>query len=203
MATAETQIQACEPSFPNNSVVEPLGMGKESSSGPEQRKRCPHRRQPCAGVKARPAEMCVLTGDWPAKPGEKGSHSWQGEACWGEWGPTLDKKDIHAGCWAVQGNSICRMRRAPCWGSRLMWGVSPSEVGKVPHGRGDTGADRRRIKYRETDQTSILIITEATVKIEKGLYWIRIGDTSDSSCFYTHTNGAVSILLPSPLYLWV
>ena len=80
------------------------------------------------------------------------------------------------------------MRRAPCWGSRLIWGVSPSEVGKVPHGRGDTGADRRRLKYRQTDQTNMLIITEATVKIEKGLYWIRIRDTSDSSCFYIHTH---------------
>ena len=60
MATAETQIQACEPSFPNNSVVEPLGMGKESSSGPEQRKRCPHRRQPCAGVKVR-QQRCAFS----------------------------------------------------------------------------------------------------------------------------------------------
>ena len=42
MATAETQIQPYELSFPNNSVVEPLGMGKGSSSGPEQRKRDVH-----------------------------------------------------------------------------------------------------------------------------------------------------------------
>ena len=60
-------------------------------------------------------------------------------------------------------------------------------MGKVPHGRGDTGADRRRLKYRQTNQTNMLIITEATVKIEKRLYWIRIRDTSDSSCTYEYS----------------
>lgn len=54
-------------------------MGKGGSSGPEQRKRDVHTGG-SPGQVSKPSQWryAFLTGDWPAKQGEKGSHSWQG-----------------------------------------------------------------------------------------------------------------------------
>lgn len=68
----------------------------------------------------------------------------------------------------MQGDSVCRMRRAPCWGNRLMRESVHVSEGRLPM-RGDAGGEGRGIKCGATDQTNILIIIEATEKIEKEL----------------------------------
>ena len=47
-------------------------------------------------------------------------------------------------------------------------GVSPREGGRLPM-RGDAGGEGRAIKCRATNPTNILIIIEATAKLEKEL----------------------------------